>query len=161
MMSWEDPSGRDWCRDSTTTHIRFLLSRNEPASLRPVCAQLPPGLPLAQGLRPGRHLPPRRVPLEARPGRALPSHLAPHPGSPLCRGGRHAPVMTAATRHLKVLLTCWVWEKLAQGDTQHLKVKIGTAALETTWGWEGHACQVGPGICQQICRRVSCPFAPH
>lgn len=55
----------------------FLLFRNEPASLRPVRAQLPPRLPLAERFRPGRHLPPRRVPLEAGPGRALTWQLTP------------------------------------------------------------------------------------
>lgn len=62
-----------------STQLLFLLCRNEPASLRPVCAQLPPRLPLAQGLRPGRHLPPRGVPLEAGPGMALSSPLGPAP----------------------------------------------------------------------------------
>ena len=50
MMNREDVSRADGLGDSGAPHTLLLLFRDEPASLRVVRAQLPPCLPLAQGL---------------------------------------------------------------------------------------------------------------
>lgn len=53
MMWREDTCDRTDSGIFSPPHTLFLLSRNEPAPLCPVRAQLPPRLPLAERLRPG------------------------------------------------------------------------------------------------------------
>lgn len=96
-MKQEDSLAEAGTRILAPLKSSFCFFRNEPASLRPVRAQLPARLSLAQRFRPGRYLPPRGVPLEAGPGTAITAHL---PLIPLPRDGWCGPGVTAVGRDL-------------------------------------------------------------
>ena len=49
-----------------------------------------------------------------------------------------------AGRSFTVLVTCWFGEKSTLGDTQHLEVRMETAALKTSRKWGGPPFLAGP-----------------
>lgn len=115
----------------------FLPFRNEPASLRPICAQLPPRLPPAERLRPGGYLPPCRVSLEAGPGEALRARLLlSFAGTIHLLSGRWQWVGS-----LQVCSVSWLWKSQFR-KAHSLLSQGGNCPLKARRRERGHRCQL-------------------